>query len=581
MPDTLDLAERAALAIHGMTASTDEEADYETYFIAQFQYNPPTMFHSQSDHVVAKFCEAVPLLRLMSGSGLDRHVEQRWLEAFLQGRLPSGALATPLVGRPWGRPGRFSTGGGWLGIPEGDQMVDINFNGNTLAAAAVYSVLGDRELWNEVAQGIVRGMDSLMIDRGDYAYMPKTNYEQDETANASDPPPRTVTASYAGWPAHGLLHYAMVSGNEQALDTAGKLLRYILHYADYFEPDGRWLGDDGHFHQHTLALRGALRYALLSDDQQMLEFVAQSYEYARNVGEPLLGFFPEHVISTRQPEAAETCCLADMVDMSLRLAAAGVGDHYWDDADRWVRNHLAESQLLQTDWIYRNLRGTPASVPPPHSTSDRVPERLVGTFMGWGGVNEWAAYGRYRSWSWGEVPGDVQQCCTATGARSLYYAWEHILAYDPAQRSLRVNLLLNRASAWADVDSHIPYKGQVDIKVKQPLHLYVRIPEWVKPEEAGARLNGEPRNVSFDGRYADFGPVKPDDVAVLTFPISETEDLVSIEHQKYMLVRKGNEVVAIDPPGSRSPIYQRAHYRVNDTRWRQIERYAPDMQLEW
>lgn len=581
VPDTLDLAERGKLAIHGMTAPTDEENDYEIYFIGQFNYNPPMMFHSASDHVVAKFCEAVPLLRLMTGSTLDRHVEQRWLEVFLQGRLPSGILATALDGRPWGRPGPLAVGGGWRGIPEGDQMVDINFNGNALAAVAVYSMLGDKDLWDPVAQGIVQGLQSLMIDRGDSAYMPKTNYEPGEVADPSDVPPGTVTASYAGWPAHGLLHYSMISGNEQALDMAGKLLRYVLYHADYFEPDGRWLGDDGHFHGHTLAVRGALRYALLAGDREMLDFVTRSYNYARSVGEPLLGFFPEHVISERLPEAAETCCLADMVDISLRMAVAGQGDQYWDDADRWIRNQLAEAQLLQTDWIYRALRATPTSVPRRYSTNERVPERLVGAFQGWGGVNEWSAYGPYRSWSWGEVPGDVQQCCTATGARALYYAWEHILTYDSDRGLLKVNLLLNRASSWADIDSHIPYKGQVDVRVKQPLHLHVRIPEWVEPGEVRAQLNGEDHRISFDGRYADLGPVKPDDVAVLTFPISEREDVVSIERQRYMLVRKGNDVVAVDPPGTRSPIYQRAHYRVNDTRWRQIDRYAPTTQLEW
>jgi len=31
VPDTLDLAERAHLAIHGMTEPTDPQADYEVY----------------------------------------------------------------------------------------------------------------------------------------------------------------------------------------------------------------------------------------------------------------------------------------------------------------------------------------------------------------------------------------------------------------------------------------------------------------------------------------------------------------------------------------------------------------------
>ena len=36
VPDTLDLAERARLAIHGMTGPTDPEADYEVYWRAHF-----------------------------------------------------------------------------------------------------------------------------------------------------------------------------------------------------------------------------------------------------------------------------------------------------------------------------------------------------------------------------------------------------------------------------------------------------------------------------------------------------------------------------------------------------------------
>ena len=43
-------------------------------------------------------------------------------------------------------------------------------------------------------------------------------------------------------------------------------------------------------------------------------------------------------------------------------------------------------------------------------------------------------------------------------------------------RKLRVDLLLNRASAWGDVESHIPYIGQIDVKIKKPVALSIRIP---------------------------------------------------------------------------------------------------------
>jgi hypothetical protein len=126
------------------------------------------------------------------------------------------------------------------------------------------------------------------------------------------------------------------------------------------------------------------------------------------------------------------------------------------------------------------------------------------------------------------------------------------------------------------VDSHIPYVGQVDVRIKEPVSLSVRIPEWVQPSEASATVNGKTHPLSFDGRYADFGALRPDDVATLAFPIAERESVIHVERRRYVIVRKGDDVVDIDPPGSVCPIYRREHYRANDTRWRKAERFLAD-----
>jgi hypothetical protein len=67
----------------------------------------------------------------------------------------------------------------------------------------------------------------------------------------------------------------------------------------------------------------------------------------------------------------------------------------------------------------------------------------------------------------------------------------------------------------------------------------------------------------------------------MTFPISEREDVVEVFKKKYALVRKGNTVVVIDPPGRYAPLYQRQHYRVDQTRWRTIERFLSPETLPW
>ena len=256
----------------------------------------------------------------------------------------------------------------------------------------------------------------------------------------------------------------------------------------------------------------------------------------------------------------------------------------WDDVDRWIRNQFAEGQLTRVDWVgpaikdlpkdsgpkwrYLGSHGRDPSLEALRLCADYVPERNLGGFAGWASANDWHG-----------GPNAFMHCCTGNGTRAIYYVWENILQYQDGK--LKVNLLLNRASPWADVDSHVPYVGQVDVRVKQPVELSVRIPEWVKPEQVRVQVSGAEREVGWDGRYAEVGAVKPGDVAMMTFPIGERTDVVYVERERYTLVRKGNDVVAIDPPGRYCPLYQRQHYRVNETRLRKVERFVSEENIYW
>ena len=54
-----------------------------------------------------------------------------------------------------------------------------------------------------------------------------------------------------------------------------------------------------------------------------------------------------------------------------------------------------------------------------------------------------------------------------------------------------------------------------------------------------------------------------------------------IEKAQYTLIRKGNDVVFIDPPGKYCPLYQRDHYRDNTTRWKNAERFVSGETITW
>src|SRR5204862_3666278 len=85
IPDTLDLADRARLGINGLLGSLDPDAEYDPYFLTFFLADPPYMTHysSQYSGVLPKYVEALPLLRLASGSAQGRDVEQRMLDAIV------------------------------------------------------------------------------------------------------------------------------------------------------------------------------------------------------------------------------------------------------------------------------------------------------------------------------------------------------------------------------------------------------------------------------------------------------------------------------------------------------------------
>ena len=140
---------------------------------------------------------------------------------------------------------------------------------------------------------------------------------------------------------------------------------------------------------------------------------------------------------------------------------------------------------------------------------------------------------------------------------------------------------MNRASPWVDIDSHIPYAGQVDLKLKKAVNLRVRIPGWVVLEDVRCRVGNQPRALEWNGRYAGVGSVQPGDTVMLSFPIAESLEHILVEKRGYRAIFRGNTCVAINPPGSNAPLFQRQHFRNDTTRWRRDTRFISRQTLEW
>ena len=534
MPDTLDLQERARLAINALTSCTNPEADYAVYFNANLKRNPPILFGQEQFN--GKFMEALALMRVMSGSHLNEHVDRRWREEFLKW------LATDNRGPLFG--------------PDG---------GRQLAWMAILGWLEQEPCWWELGEQELAHLADAMVHRNGYGYVP------DETGTM----PTGWGAGWHAWNLQGATHLYRVSGSPAALNHAAELARYLKDYGQVLDTDGHFLarhpptgGPTLHFHHNANTLVALSEYALATGAEECAAFARQGYEYARSTGSPLVGFFSEYLDwrDHRPNDGCEGCCIADMILLALTLTLAGQGD-YWDDVDRAVRNQFAEQQITRSDWIDQTAAQLPPTPVGPGEDGERVSERVVGCFGGWATANDLFGGDRH-----------IQNCCTGNGARALYSVWESMVQFQ--EDTLRVHLLLNRASPWADVDSCIPYEGRVDVRVKRACKLEVRIPEWVEPGEVSCSVDGVATAPAFLGRYAQVGRVQSGSRATLTFPITErtveaAAGAAVIGDVPYTLVLKGNEVVLIDPPGQWYPFYQRAHYRETQARWVTRERFVP------
>jgi len=617
VPDTLDIAQRARLGINALTSIADSNADYEIYGAADFFRNPPTMMHDFNDWVQNQegLMEALPLLRAATGDNLNSQVDPVWMSTTLKSIGSDGLVYVPFGGRPWSRLNVDGIDPVWK--TDGTKTTYKNTSVTQVANAsscqriigtmAIYYLRDKNPMWKATVEKMIQRLSALAIHREDYGYFAPGSVEPFAKV---DPQSAMPVGSLWGvsWNSRliqGLSQYFKVAGYEPARDLAQRLVQYTRFYAEVFNHDGAWLLDPefrgklpfpsnavpdyvrdkfykeglkfgGHGHGHLIALLSLVEFATAVGDRDLLEFSKASFEWSKNPGpdygvSTVVGWFPEFYIPYYPSCDADP--QGDMLGIALKLTRAGLGD-YWDDVDRWVRNQFTEQQLTSVDWVYRLAERSSHKPVAWNETADHVPERNLGAFGSSVSGNDWAL---------GLASSGIAQCCTGSNTRSIYYCWEHILDYKDGQ--LSVNLLLNRASRWSDVNSYIPYHGRVDVKVKEDIaNVRVRAPEWVRAQDPQlmCTVNGAPRSVRWNGRYVGIGTTKRGDVISVTFPIQERTVKERIGPATYTLVIKGNTVLSIDPPGRNGPLYQdREKYRNGEMPWYSVSRFAPEEEILW
>ena len=620
VPDTLDLAERAALAVNALTGCLDPNRGYEAAHCVSMHARPAHLSYRGGWGCHSKVVQVLPEMRLMCGSRLRAEYDRKALD--------------------WAVSHVEGDGLNWLRVdrnPHNKDMYKVDCTQPTphgrlmIALLERYLLDGDSrwlDLTGRMADGISvavrwnedRAWIHEYMTRGGTWGMCGEGYNVAaglKQLTEPDSPNVYAVGNYL----RGVSQWHALSGDKRTRQTADGLARHLMKVFDGRFPDaedwssmvagrehGWWAG---HFHSWTMGMIGLAEYAVATGNQDAARCVRGFYEYARLHGIARIGFFngvigdlaamKRHAESclgavvslTEEQKAAapathgkpvglvdEGCAIGDMTYLATLMSEHGLGD-YWEDVDQYVRNHLVEHQwtdrALMADMLAAHQEFTPS--PLWHVTTDDVLDRLVGGF----------ASSIEPTWGMGWFT----QCCNGNIPQGLYKAWSAILR--PWGDGVQVNLLLNRASPWLDVDSYLPYEGKAVLKIKTARSASVRIPRWADRRTVRCAVNGVERPTLWLGNYLLLRDLKPHDVATIEFPMVTTVERWTEKTYEttYTCEFRGNTLVDISPREDRPrtlkchmddgsvlpcatgyPIYQRDHYKADKAPMKTVERYV-------
>ncbi len=610
VPDTLDLAERAWLGINHFTRLISEKDNYEMYWGAMAcnyppdlmklighpdwtqwggdlsSYNPPILNMQMSPLMAcqAKAVDAMAMERLMSGSQQLLEREARMLEMMASNLGEDGLYYVPKNPKKW-----------WLGPDAIRPYAHINGQVRMMRAMiAWYQYTGDPK-WKERIDRMVDGLDRhLVVHKDDYAYVPARGWADEEYFRScytkgrgwkDVTEPKNEKAGeegslfvHQGEMPGPLANWYVLTGNKQALRLAGEMVRFLTKpkfWADW--KGGEYPGVvgaehahwTGHYHGHMYVLRAILEYAIAANDSRLKQFVRDGYEWARQSNLVRIGLMSED---------GQGCGCGRAIGLAVKLSDAGVGD-YWEDVDLYIRNLGTEMQFTPEDIPYmrRLSEGKPA---PPEDASlckVGVVETLIGSFSN-------------------NAPGKsgTALCCSPWGNMSLFYAWDGTLRY--ADGVARINLLLNRASPWMDIDSSIPYEGKVVLRNKTAKEAFVRMPLYAHLGTVTCTVGSQKVQPRWFGRYLRLDNLKAEDVVTIEFPLEERIERWTAPPSEwgwprsnppgtvFTLLFKGNTLIKITPPlASDSPLFQQRpeRYKLAKAPVKNVTRYVTPQTLKW
>jgi hypothetical protein len=528
-PDTLFLPDRAKLAINCLTGLLNPTKDYLPYCLVDLTGQPPKMAHTQfdySDHT-ARVIDALLLAKTMTGSEEGEDALAKLNELFDSGFASDGLHYTPE--NQWSF-----------------RHANMHYQRSVINALLALRLARGSEAAGERLNGLVDGLHEISIKREGFAYFPSV-----ERLPEGWPRGDWNILSWGVDPANtngrllfGLTRTAEILKSGTALDLAGLYANHVMDHSSAFGSDGSFATGmefrEGHFHSRAVTLLGVIRYGYGANNARAIEWGRRVFDKARTYG-TTFGWFPERLVRTRA-HGCETCAIVDMMESAIWLAKSGHTD-YWEVAERYLRNHLVESQLVNVD----GLEG--GNGEDGWETTRDVARRALGGFAGWSQPNDLVSK-RMHSY-------DLYMCCCAQGVRGLFNAWTN--SVSTREDLIRVNLLINHAGEAATVKSWQPHAGKIEVTAHQAGEVRIRLPSFIEVRDVTLTVDGRSVPVSMpEPNFVSAGRVVAGAVVEMNFPLARRTTHETVLDTTYAVDWRGDTVVGISPGGGSFPLYQRS-----------------------
>lgn len=536
---SLDLQYHARLGLNHLTRNVDPERGYEPYFTTFLLTDPPEARHANWDFgdITGRFVDALILARQMTEDTRGQEVEEA-LRKLLLSTFSEGDGLSYRPDTPWS-----------------DHEADVFDQSSTLLALVSWYLLERDEKIKHYIDRMVEGLWRIAKKEDDYCYYEYVTYlPNGKEGSHKDNWEKADPCHHGGRLILPLARYFEETKDKNTRQLIEYLVNFIVYHSGVFGEDGSF---QGHFHSRAATVAGILRFALNTDQQGLIDWSKKIYDWAKNQGLGI-GWFPEFLGKdpAEQSITCETCIITDMIHVAMKLTQAGY-TNYWEDVERYTRNHLIESQLRDVSWVVQTKQRQDTAI----SSFTNVPERAKGGFAGWSKPNDFIGEKRYPEYIRQRISHLEQRtmmnCCSPAGVRGLFLVWNNTI--QKKNQTVYVNLSLNRDSEWVRVLSYLPYKGEVQIYMHEALSLNVRIPSWVDRDKVKVYLGNKECTPTWETNkeYIKVDSLQKDGKVTIIYPMRKTTEQTEASGQQYTLSWQGNTVVRISPGGQVYPLYVR------------------------